>query len=152
MAGIDEEAEKARLDTVFAEAEAAERAEFEKAPAELKAKGMAQHKRDLETAEARTRRLLEQDHAQMFGNACQLLKDGACKTRWERVLATAYVSLYNMHVYAVKASAVELNVLRNFAGAVDERLGRAEAAARAQDNHHYYKMFADAVRRLLDKL
>lgn len=152
MAGIDEEAEKARLDAVFAEVEAAERAEFEKASAELKAKGMAQHRQDLENAEVRTRRLIEQDHAQMAGNARQLLKDGACKTRWERVLATAYTNLYDLHVDAVKANAVELNVLRNFARAVDERLGRAEEAARAQDNHHYYKMFADAVRRLLDKL
>lgn len=46
----------------------------------------------------------------------------------------------------------ELNILRNFATAVDTRLQKAEKAAREQDNHHYFKMFADSVRGLLDRI
>ena len=32
------------------------------------------------------------------------------------------------------------------------RLEKAERAAREQDNHHYYKIFADSVRKLAAKL
>lgn len=46
----------------------------------------------------------------------------------------------------------ELNVLRNFATAVDIRLQKAEKAAKEQDNHHYYKIFAEGVKTLLESI
>ena len=46
----------------------------------------------------------------------------------------------------------ELNILRNFANAVDNRLQKAEKSAREQDNHHYFKIFAEGVKTLLEKL
>jgi hypothetical protein len=46
----------------------------------------------------------------------------------------------------------ELNILRNFAQGVSYRLEKAERSAREQDNHHYYKIFADGVKTLLEAL
>lgn len=105
---------------------------------------------------AKEKRLLAQDHSQMVSNASQMLKMNAFRTRWEKVLATKYVELYNIvlpqkeeHLGHINT---ELNVLRNFATAVDLHLTRAERTAREQDNHHYYKIFAEIVRALLQKL
>ena len=49
-------------------------------------------------------------------------------------------------MYELKVIDVELNTLRNFATAVDIRLQKAEKAAKEQDNHHYYKIFAECVK------
>lgn len=105
---------------------------------------------------AKEKRLLAQDHIQMVSNAQQMLKINAFRTKWERVLAEKYVELYNIvlpkkedHLGYINT---ELNVLRNFATAVDIHLTRAERTAREQDNHHYYKIFAETVRALLQKL
>ena len=46
----------------------------------------------------------------------------------------------------------ELNILRNFSQGVSQRLEKAERSAREQDNHHYYKIFADGVKTLLEAL
>ena len=46
----------------------------------------------------------------------------------------------------------EINLLRNFAQGVSQRLEKAERSAREQDNHHYYKIFADGVKTLLEAL
>ena len=46
----------------------------------------------------------------------------------------------------------ELSRMSQFAWAVICRLENAERAAREQDNHHYYKILADSVRKLADKL
>lgn len=46
----------------------------------------------------------------------------------------------------------EINILRNFANAVDNRLQKAEKAAKEQDNHHYYKIFAQGVKTLLNSI
>ena len=46
----------------------------------------------------------------------------------------------------------EINILRNFANAVDNRLQKAEKAAKEQDNHHYYKIFAECVKTLLESI
>ena len=35
---------------------------------------------------------------------------------------------------------------------VSQRLEKAERSAREQDNHHYYKIFADGVKTLLEAL
>lgn len=91
----------------------------------------------------------------MISNVSSMLKDGAFRTMWERVLAEKYVDLYN----SIPKKAInlgnmntELNLLRNFSNAVALHLERAERSAREQDNHHYYKIFAETVKGLLDKL
>ena len=52
----------------------------------------------------------------------------------------------------VDEAIAELNRLSNFAMAVIQRLENCERTAREQDNHHYYKIFADSVRKLAAKL
>lgn len=105
---------------------------------------------------AKEKRLLAQDHSQMVSNASHMLKMNAFRTKWERVLAEKYVDLYNIVLPRKEEELgyinTELNVLRNFANAVDIHLTRAERTAREQDNHHYYKIFAEIVRALLQKL
>lgn len=105
---------------------------------------------------AKEKRLLAQDHSQMVGNASHMLKMNAFRTKWERVLAEKYVELYNIvlpkKIESIGYINTELNVLRNFATSVDLHLTRAERTAREQDNHHYYKIFAEIVRALLQKL
>ena len=46
----------------------------------------------------------------------------------------------------------EMNILRNFVQGVSARLEKAEKSAREQDNHHYYKIFAEGVKGLLEKI
>ena len=46
----------------------------------------------------------------------------------------------------------EVNVYRNFVAGVIAELDRCTGLAKEQDNHHYYKVFADYVRKHLEKL
>lgn len=141
LAKIKTEEERARLDAIFAEIEAAERGElFETETPEAHAPST--------NAE---QRLESQDVKQIVGNAKCMLKDDAFKTKWERVLAKTLIKVTEMPDELGKLHA-ELNVLRNFVNAVERRLENAESAARQQDNHHYYKIFAEGVKGLLEKL
>ena len=85
-----------------------------------------------------------------------MLNDGVFKTKWERVLARVLVNVTDNGVFIeakeLASKNTELNALRNFATAVEIHLGKAETAAKAQDNHHYYKIFAEQTRQLLEKL
>lgn len=147
------ETKRERMERLFAEVEAElypERAQTVTQPT------VPQKVTDELNRIAKEKRLLAQDHIQMVSNAQQMLKINAFRTKWERVLAEKYVELYNIvlpkkedHLGYINT---ELNVLRNFATAVDIHLTRAERTAREQDNHHYYKIFAETVRALLQKL
>ena len=140
LAKIKTEEERARLDAIFAEIEAAERGElFEPEPQQDPQKS------------AKELRLESQDVKQIVGNAKCMLKDDAFKTKWERVLAKTLIKVTEMPDELGKLHA-ELNVLRNFVNAVERRLENAESAAREQDNHHYYKIFAEGVKGLLEKI
>lgn len=141
LAKIKTEEERARLDAIFAEIEAAERGElFETESAEAHA-----------PATSAEQRLESQDVKQIVGNAKCMLKDDAFKTKWERVLAKTLIKVTETPDELGKLHA-ELNVLRNFVNAVERRLENAESAAREQDNHHYYKIFAEGVKGLLEKI
>lgn len=138
---IKSDEERARLDDIFAQVEAelnGETYERPKSQAEINA----------ENRKAREESIKAQGHDQLAGCVRQMLKDGVFKTSWERILAGVFVELYEDK----KQNNIELNVLRNFANAVDEALERAEKAAKEQDNHHYYKLFATKVKNLLEKL
>lgn len=140
LAKIKTEEERARLDAIFAEIEAAERGElFEPEPQQDPQKS------------AKELRLESQDIKQIVGNAKCMLKDDTFKTKWERVLAKTLIKVTETPDELGKLHA-ELNVLRNFVNAVERRLENAESTAREQDNHHYYKIFAEGIKGLLEKL
>ena len=67
------------------------------------------------------------------------------KTKWEKILSQFILN-------NIAPMNDEINVLRNFAQGVSQRLEKAERSAREQDNHHYYKIFADGVKTLLEAL
>lgn len=150
MKQIKSDEELARLDQIFAEVEAELHGTTQITPA------ISQEEQDQINRINKEKRLLAQDHSQMVSNAAQMLKDGAYKTRWERVLAEKYIDLYNV-VLPKKEKGLseintELNLLRNFTKSVAIHLERAERSAKEQDNHHYYKIFTEIVKSLLEKL
>lgn len=151
QANINKEEQRARLDEIFAQVEA----ELNGIPFVPQPRSRNQHEQDELNRQAKEMRLKAQEHNQMVSNASSMLKDGAFRTMWERVLAEKYVDLYN----SIPKKAInlgnmntELNLLRNFSNAVALHLERAERSAREQDNHHYYKIFAETVKGLLDKI
>lgn len=142
MATIKTAEEMARLDAIFAEIEAEERGETVVA---------AQPPRT--TAEER---LMSQSAKQIVANAKGMLKDGSFKTKWEKALAKTLIQVVEdcsiVEKKQISLLNTELNTLRNFVTAVDTRLQKAEKAAKEQDNHHYYKIFAEGVKTLLDSI
>lgn len=151
QANINKEEQRARLDEIFAQVEV----ELNGIPFVPQPRSRNQHEQDELNRQAKEMRLKAQEHNQMVSNVSSMLKDGAFRTMWERVLAEKYVDLYN----SIPKKAInlgnmntELNLLRNFSNAVALHLERAERSAREQDNHHYYKIFAETVKGLLDKL
>ena len=101
-------------------------------------------------------RLECQDVKQIVANAKGMLRDNAFKTKWEKVLAKTLLKVFEQGCFIpskeLGALNTELNILRNFAQGVSQRLEKAERSAREQDNHHYYKIFADGVKTLLEAL
>ena len=132
--------ERERLDRIFAEVEAAERGES--AP---EADTRTQQQIDEDNRREKIKRLANLETKEFIGNVKTNIGNGAFTTRWEKILSQFIMD-------RIAPMNDELNVLRNFATAVDIRLQKAEKAAREQDNHHYYKTFAEAVRTLLDNL
>lgn len=140
LARIKTDEERARLDAIFAEIEAMERGEplpvtDTRTPAQI-----AEDNR-----KAKIDRMTNADIKEFIGNVKANIGNGAFKTRWEQIL-----SQFIMNRLAPMNE--ELNILRNFANAVDNRLQKAEKSAREQNNHHYYKIFADSVKEMLEKL
>ena len=142
MATIKTAEEMARLDAIFAEIEAEERGETVVA---------AQPPRT--TAEER---LMSQSAKQIVANAKGMLKDGSFKTKWEKALAKTLIQVVEdcsiVEKKQISLLNTELNTLRNFVTAIDTRLQKAQKAAKEQDNHHYYKIFAESVKTLLDSI
>lgn len=140
LSKVKTDEERARLDAIFAEIEAMERGDI---PQKEDSRTPAQIAED--NRKAKIDRLANADLKEFIGNVKANIGNGGFKTRWEHVL-----SQFIMNRLAPMNE--ELNILRNFADAVDKRLKKAEKAAREQDNHHYYKIFADGVKQLLEKL
>lgn len=140
MAKIKTEEERARLDAIFAEIEAIERGEM---PAKANERTHEQVADD--NRKAKIDRLVNLDTNEFLGNVKANIGNNAFKTKWEKILSQFIVE-------RIAPMNTELNVLRNFANAVSMRLEKAERSAREQDNHHYYKIFAEGVKGLLDSL
>lgn len=141
MTAIKTEAERARLDELYALVEA------ENAAAEAETEKPEPTK---PTKEKST-----EPPSSIAGNLRTLLREGNI-TKREKWIASNYIALYETHIPEIMKDAArmraELNRLSNFAMAVIQRLENCERTAREQDNHHYYKIFADSVRKLADKL
>ena len=140
LAKIKTEEERARLDAIFAELEAAERGENPE-PVDTR----TQEQRDEDNRRARINRLANLETREFIGNVKANIGNGAFTTRWEKILSQFIMN-------RIAPMNEELNTLRNFATAVDIRLQKAEKAAKEQDNHHYYKIFAECVNEMLEKL
>lgn len=140
LAKIKTEEERARLDVIFAEIEAMERGEqLPKADSRTPAQ-IAEDNR-----KAKIDRLANADIKEFLGNVKANIGNGAFNTKWEQILSKFIVE-------RMTPMNEELNILRNFANAVDNRLQKAEKSAREQDNHHYYKIFAEGVKTLLQAI
>lgn len=141
--------ERARLDKIWEELEAEQKKEVG-----IIAKTQAE--RDAQNRIEKERKLENENVKQIISNAKSMLNDNAFKTKWERVLAKTLIKVTSQGLVVDKneiaAKNVELNLLRNFAQAVSQRLENAERTAKEQDNHHYYKIFADNVKQLMEKL
>lgn len=140
IAKIKTEEERARLDAIFAELEAAERGDTPE-PVDTR----TQEQRDEDNRRARINRLANLETREFIGNVKANIGNGAFTTRWEKILSQFIMD-------RIAPMNEELNTLRNFATAVDIRLQKAEKAAKEQDNHHYYKIFAEGVKEMLEKL
>ena len=140
LAKIKTAEERARLDAIFAEIEAVERGET--AP---EADSKTQQHINEDNRHAKIKRLANLETKEFIGNVKANIGNGAFTTRWEKIL-----SQFIMNRIAPMND--ELNALRNFATAVDIRLQKAERAAREQNNHHYYKIFAEGVKTLLNSI
>lgn len=140
MAKIKTDEERARIDAIFAEIEAMERSEI---PQKADSRTPAQIAED--NRKAKIERLANADIKEFLGNVKANIGNGAFTTKWEIILSRFIVE-------RMTPMNEELNILRNFANAVDNRLQKAEKSAREQDNHHYYKIFAEGVKTLLEAL
>ena len=140
MAKIKTAEELARLDSIFAEVEAAERGETLE-PAETR----TQEQIDEDNRRAKIDRLSSLERKEFLGNVKSIAENDGFKTKWERILSQFILN-------QLAPMNEELNILRNFANAVDNRLQKAEKAAKEQDNHHYYKIFAEGVKTLLESI
>lgn len=139
-AKIKTEEELARLDRIFAEVEAAERGETLE-PAETR----TQEQIDEDNRRAKIDRLSSLERKEFLGNVKSIAGNNGFQTKWEKILSQFILN-------QLAPMNEELNILRNFANAVDNRLQKAEKAAKEQDNHHYYKIFAEGVKTLLESI
>ena len=140
LAKIKTSEERERLDRIFAEVEAAERGDTME-PVDTR----TQEQIDEDNRKAKIDRLANLEIKEFVGNVKANIGNGAFTTRWEKILSQFIMD-------RIAPMNDELNVLRNFATAVDIRLQKAEKAAREQDNHHYYKIFAEGVKTLLESI
>lgn len=140
LAKVKTAEEMARLDAIWAELEA-HKDELE----EPKPDTRPQAEIDEENRKAKIRRLSSLERKEFLGNVKSIVVNGGFTTKWEKIL-----SQFILNNLAPMND--EINLLRNFAQGVSQRLEKAERSAREQDNHHYYKIFADGVKTLLEAL
>ena len=138
LAKVKTDEERARLDVIFAEIEAEERGE-------PKPDTRTQAEKDDDNRKATIKRLSSLERKEFLGNVKSIAWNGVFTTKWEKILSQFILN-------NIAPMNEEINVLRNFAQGVGQRLEKAERSAREQDNHHYYKIFADGVKSLLEAL
>ena len=140
LAKVKTAEEMARLDAIWAELEA-HKDELE----EPKPDTRPQAEIDEENRKATIRRLSSLERKEFLGTVKSNAGNDGFKTKWEKILSQFILN-------NIAPMNEEINLLRNFAQGVSQRLEKAERSAREQDNHHYYKIFADGVKTLLEAL
>ena len=140
LAKVNTAEEMARLDAIWAELEA-HKDELE----EPKPDTRPQAEIDEENRKATIRRLSSLERKEFLGTVKSNAGNDGFKTKWEKILSQFILN-------NIAPMNEEINLLRNFAQGVSQRLEKAERSAREQDNHHYYKIFADGVKTLLEAL
>lgn len=140
LAKVKTAEEMARLDAIWAELEA-HKDELE----EPKPDTRPQAEIDEENRKAKIRRLSSLERKEFLCNVKSIAGNDGFKTKWEKILSQFILN-------NIAPMNEEINVLRNFAQGVSQRYEKAERSAREQDNHHYYKIFADGVKSLLEAL
>ena len=98
-----------------------------------------------ENRKAKIKRLSGLERKEFLGNVKSIVGNGGFTTKWEKILSQFILN-------NIAPMNEEINLLRNFANGVSQRYEKAERSAREQDNHHYYKIFADGVKTLLEAL
>ena len=161
MTAIKTEEERARLDELYAlvEAEMDHSAGSGETPEKAEA-GKGKEPFDNTRSDEGVRRFKnsfpDNPPKDVAVNVRCFIHNGLLVGRREKYLAAHYLKLYEDVFRGVMSEKreirCELNRLSFFATSVINRLENAERAAREQDNHHYYKIFADSVRKLADKL
>lgn len=161
MTAIKTEAERARLDELYAlvEAETDHSAGSGEMPEKAEAE-KGQDPFDNTRSDEGVRRFKnsfpDNPPKDVAVNVRCFIHNGLLVGRREKYLAAHYLKLYEDVFRGVMGEKrkirEELNRLSLFAMSVINRLEKAERAAREQDNHHYYKLFADAVGKLAAKL
>ena len=139
MKQIKTEEERARLDIIFAEIEA------ERTTNERPDNGQTQVQIDEANRKSKIDKLANLERKEFIGNVKSIIGNDGFKTKWEKILAKFILN-------SIAPMNEELNLLRNFTTSVSQRLENAERSAKEQDNHHYYKIFAEGVKTLLEKL
>ena len=140
LAKVKKAEEMARLDAIWAELEA-HKDEIE----EPKPDTHPQAEINEENRKAKIRRLSSLERKEFLGNVKSIVGNGGFTTKWERILSQFILN-------NLSPMNEEINILRQFVTAVSSRYEKAERSAREQDNHHYYKIFADGVKTLLEAL
>lgn len=140
LAKVKTTEEMARLDAIWAELEA-HKDELE----EPKPDTRPQAEIDEENRKAKIKRLSCLERKEFLGNVKSIVGNGGFTTKWEKILSQFIIN-------QLSPMNEEINILRNFAQSVSQRLEKAERSAREQNNHHYYKIFADGVKQLLEAL
>ena len=140
LAKVKTAEEMARLDAIWAEIEA-HKDELE----EPKPDTRPQVEIDEENRKAKIRRLSSLERKEFLGNVKSIVGNGGFTTKWEKILSQFILN-------NIAPMNDEINLLRNFAQGVSQRYEKAERSAMEQDNHHYYKIFADGVKKLLEAL
>ena len=147
MSEMKNEGERERLDAIFEELAMEERGEVPLPSERLEAERRAKLT-DEERARLKAEKAAEGDYSTINGNIQGYIHDDVFKTRRERFLALAFVRLYS----DFKQMKTEFEIYKTFTVNVSTRLDRAVKTAKEQDNHHYYKTFADYVAGLLEKM
>lgn len=150
MTAIKTEEERARLDELYAlvEAEMDHSAGSGEMPEEPK---KTQKEIDYENRRARIERLSSQEPSEFIASVGDRIRTNAFKTDLEEILCRQYKNLFRISKVPGYLKS-EVNLYRQFVSGVIAELDRCTGLAKEQDNHNYYKVFADYVRKHLEKL
>ena len=141
MPKIDTEAERERMNRIFDEIAG-------KMPEEPK---KTQKEIDEENRRARIERLSSQEPSEFIASVDDRIRQKSFRTDLEEILCRQYQNLFKLAKVPGYLNA-EVNLYRHFVAGVIAELDRCTGLAKEQDNHHYYKVFADYVRKHLEKL